>query len=150
MTASPSPAGAGPYPADPSAPRHPSAPRRSRIAAMAGLSIIAAAALLVGCANASEMSCGDFLGRSSDDQKSTTRDLLEEGGNGNPSAMLLAAAQGSLSGYCTVEGDDATLADAMSVFTDTLDSIGATTGAPDPGAADAPGSATTAPAQPPN
>ncbi|GAA4820233.1 hypothetical protein GCM10023353_30030 [Tomitella cavernea] len=120
------------------------------MAATAGLSLVAAAALLAGCSSASEMSCGDFLAKSSNDQKSTTRDLLKEGGNDNPSAMLLAAAQGSLSGYCTVEGDDATLADAMSVFTDTLDSIGATTGTAQQDSATPAPQAPGAPARPPN
>src|SRR5699024_11736788 len=62
------------------------------------------------------------------DQKSTTTELLEERGTSNPPAMLLAAAQGSLAGYCNVEGDDASLGDAMDAFSKTLDDIGATTG----------------------
>lgn len=99
-------------------------PRRMLAFAVA---VAAGAALLAGCSDASETTCGDFLGQSSNDQKATTKELLEDRGNSNPPAMLLAAAQGSLAGYCNVEGDDASLGDALDAFTKTLDDIGAST-----------------------
>ncbi len=98
---------------------------RIRLAA-AILAASTGALLLAGCSSAADTSCGDFLGQSSNDQKDTTRELLEDDGHSNPPAMLLAAAQGAIAGYCHVEGDDATLQDALDAFTDTLDSIGAT------------------------
>lgn len=118
------------------APRKAGTPRRThsprRLFAVT-VAVAAGAALLAGCSDASETTCGDFLGQSTNDQKSTTTELLEDRGTSNPPAMLLAAAQGSLAGYCNVEGDDASLGDAMDAFSKTLDDIGATTGPEQPG-----------------
>jgi len=111
-------------------PRRMRSPRRLLAVTVA---VAAGAVLLAGCSDASETTCGDFLGQSTNDQKSTTTELLEERGTSNPPAMLLAAAQGSLAGYCNVEGDDASLGDAMDAFSKTLDDIGATTGPEQPG-----------------
>ena len=89
--------------------------------------IVIAAAVFLGLhSNASEVTCGDFTDASDSDQRSTIRSLLEENGNGNPPARLVAITQGAVRGYCIPEHRGHRLDDAYSDFQNLLRTIGST------------------------
>lgn len=85
---------------------------------------VVAGTLVSGCsADPGETTCGDFLGQSSGDQKSTTTDLLEQNGHDDPSGLTVGAARMAIQGYCNIEGNGTHLQNALDDFDSATDSI---------------------------
>lgn len=99
--------------------------------AAALIALLPAAGLAACSASPDETTCGDYLSESDNDQQDTVRELFSDHGRDNVPDFLVPAAQGSLIGYCNVQGDDATLGDAYDAFESVVQSPGDSGGSGD-------------------
>lgn len=88
------------------------------------IGVLPAAGLAACSTGADETTCGDYLSGSDSDQQDTVRELFTDHGRDTVPDFLVPAAQGSLIGYCNVQGDDATLGDAFDAFESAMQSAG--------------------------